>query len=215
LYNLPEDSPTRPQIQELGERSNWKVKREILQPSPGVILPGRWEEYLSSLEDRHQNEIERKLRKAKDYFLPVNWYIMDETHNLKEELESFFDLMRNNPQKAAFLTEEMELQIKTSAESAHQAGWLQLAFLTVGDLKAAGFLNFDFDQKIWIYNSGINPMFENIYPGWVLLAKLIQWSIAEGKTMLDFMRGDEGYKYHFGGKDSSVVRIQAYRNIMD
>ena len=119
--------------------------------------------------------------------------------------------MRNNPEKATFLTEDMTIQIKTAALKAFQAGWLQLIFLTVGDIKAAGYLNFDFDQKIWIYNSGINSMFENIYPGWVLLAKLIQWSIKKGKTELDFMRGDEGYKYHFGGNDSSVVRVQVRR----
>jgi CelD/BcsL family acetyltransferase involved in cellulose biosynthesis len=54
-------------------------------------------------------------------------------------------------------------------------------------------------------------MFENIYPGWVLLGKLIQWSIKDGKTKFDFMRGDEPYKYHFGGKDCKVVRLQAKR----
>jgi CelD/BcsL family acetyltransferase involved in cellulose biosynthesis len=211
LYNLPEASPTIPVIKKIGEKSNWVVNSEILQPSPGLILPESWEEYLSSLEDRYRNEIERKLRKAEEYFLPVDWYIVDESQDLDQELDDFLELMRNNREKAAFLTEDMAAQIKTSAEKAYKAGWLQLAFLTVGDLKAAGYLNFDFDHKIWIYNSGINTMFENIYPGWVLLAKLIQWSIEEGKTMLDFMRGGEGYKYHFGGKDSSVVRVQARR----
>ena len=212
LYNLPDASPTIPLIKEIGEKSNWTIHTEILQPSPGLFLPETWEDYLSTLEDRYQNEIERKLRKAEEYFLPVDWYIVNDSHNLDQELDDFLELMRNNPEKAAFLTEDMTHQIKTSAENAYRAGWLQLAFLTVGDLKAAGYLNFDFDDKIWVYNSGINSMFENIYPGWVLLAKLIQWSIREGKTALDFMRGDEGYKYHFGGKDNSVVRVQARRS---
>ena len=212
LYNLPEPSPTIPLIHELGEKYNWVVESEILQPSPGLILPETWQEYIFSLDDRYRNEIERKLRKAEEYFLPVNWFIVDDSHDLDKELDDFLELMRNNPEKAAFLSEDMTIQIKTSAENAYQAGWLQLSFLTVGDLKAAGYLNFDFDNKIWVYNSGINSMFENIYPGWVLLAKLIKWSIEEGKTHFDFMRGDEGYKYHFGGKDSSVVRIEARRN---
>jgi len=85
------------------------------------------------------------------------------------------------------------------------------AFLTVGDIKAAGYLNFDYDGKIWVYNSGINPMFENISPGWVLLSKIIQWSIEAGRTELDFMRGDETYKYNFGGIDRQVHRIQVSR----
>ena len=106
--------------------------------------------------------------------------------------------MTDNPEKASFLTEKMRSQMKLSSQEAFQAGWLQLAFLTVGDIKAAGYLNFDFNQKIWVYNSGINTLFENISPGWVLLSKIIQASIKAGKNEIDFMRGDESYKYHFG-----------------
>ena len=45
-------------------------------------------------------------------------------------------------------------------------------------------------------------------PGWVLLAKLIQWAITEGLTELDMMRGDEDYKYKFGGMNRYVSRIE-------
>jgi CelD/BcsL family acetyltransferase involved in cellulose biosynthesis len=54
-------------------------------------------------------------------------------------------------------------------------------------------------------------MFENISPGWVLLSKIIRWSIEAGRTELDFMRGDEPYKYNFGGIDKHVLRIQVSR----
>ena len=84
LHNLPEASPTIPLIKEIGVKYNWIVDSEILQPSPGLILPDTWEDYLSSLDDRYRNEIERKLRKAEEYFLPVNWYIVDETYDLDQ-----------------------------------------------------------------------------------------------------------------------------------
>jgi len=67
---------------------------------------------------------------------------------------------------------------------------------------------FDFDDKIWVYNSGINPLFENLSPGWVLLSYLIQWSIQEGKTEFDFMRGDEAYKYQFGGINKNILQLK-------
>ncbi|MCJ7717278.1 MAG: GNAT family N-acetyltransferase, partial [Anaerolineales bacterium] len=108
--------------------------------------------------------------------------------------------------------DKMAHQIKDAAREAFQAGWLQLAFLTVGDIKAAGYLNFDYNEKIWIYNSGINPMFENLSPGWVLLSKIIQWSIKKQKTTLDFMRGGEPYKYQFGGIDKHIIRMQISRD---
>jgi CelD/BcsL family acetyltransferase involved in cellulose biosynthesis len=45
----------------------------------------------------------------------------------------------------------------------------------------------------------------------VLLAYVIQWGIENGRTALDFMRGDEDYKYRFGGVDRFVLRVQITR----
>jgi len=211
LFNLPEDSPTIPLLHQAAESNGWSIKQEVLQSAPFLRLPGSWEDYLNQLDDRYRHEIERKNRRAENYFLPANWYIVEDEGQLDQELENFLELMAHNPEKESFLTGKMITQMKSSAREAFLSGWLQLAFLTVGDIKAAGYLNFDYNGKIWVYNSGINPMFENISPGWVLLSKIIHWSIEAGKTELDFMRGDEAYKYNFGGIDRHVLRIQVSR----
>lgn len=211
LFNLPEDSPTIPLLHQAAESNGCSLKQEVLQPAPSLNLPGSWENYLNQLDDRYRHEIERKNRRAENYFLPVNWYIVEDEGQLDQELGSFLELMAHNPEKESFLNGKMITQMKSSAREAFLAGWLQLAFLTVGDIKAAGYLNFDYNGKIWVYNSGINPMFENISPGWVLLSKIIHWSIEAGRTELDFMRGDEAYKYNFGGIDKHVLRIQVSR----
>ncbi len=211
LFNLPEDSPTISLLHQAAKTNGWFIKQEVLQPAPFLSLPGSWEDYRNQLDDRYRHEIKRKNRRADNYFLPVNWYIVEDEEQLDQELDSFLELMAHNPEKESFLTERMITQIKSSAREAFLAGWLQLAFLTVGDIKAAGYLNFDYNGKIWVYNSGINPMFENISPGWVLLSKIIHWSIEAGRTELDFMRGDEAYKYNFGGIDKHVLRIQISR----
>lgn len=212
LYNLLEDSATIPLLKKVSKNLGWEIKEEVLQPAPSLYLPESWESYLTNLDDRYKQEIQRKIRKAETYFLPVDWYIVEDENQIDLELDSFLELMADNPDKASFLTEKMRSQMKLSALEAFRGGWLQLAFLTVGEIKAAGYLNFDFDQKIWVYNSGINTLFENISPGWVLLSKIIQGSIKAGKSELDFMRGAETYKYHFGAADKYVVRIQVSRN---
>ncbi len=208
LYNIPENSPSIPLLRQAAQEAGFKAQLEIIQPAPAISLPTSWQEYLDSLDDRYRHEIERKNRKAEGYFLPVDWYIVDNDQNIENELDDFLGLMANNPEKESFLTDPMIKQIKMSALAAHQEGWLQLAFMVVGDIKAAGYLNFDFDGKIWVYNSGINPLFENISPGWVLLSKLIEWSIQEGRTGFDFMRGDEEYKFQFGGISKNILRMQ-------
>jgi len=207
LENLPDSSPTIQPVRDTAEQAGYHIDQEILQPAPYLLLPNSWDQYLNDLDDRYRHEIERKNRKADGYFLPADWYIVNEARGLKDELNDFLKLMANNPEKEKFLTCTMIQQMISGAEIAFKEGWLQLAFLIVGDLKIAGYMNFDYDGKIWVYNSGINPMFENLSPGLVLLSKLIQWSIQEGRTEFDFMRGDESYKYQFGGIDKNVLRM--------
>ena len=208
LYNLPEGTPTIQYLEDAAVKSGCQVFKEIIQPAPSIQLPSSWEDYLGSLDERYRNEILRKIRNADSYFLPIEWHITENQDTLDSDLEDFFDLMADNQEKSLFLTDSMRVQIKESAFAASQENWLQLAFLTVGGIRAAGYLNFDYQGVIWVYNSGINSTFENISPGWVLLTRIIEWAIQEGKTTLDFMRGDEAYKYQFGGEDKHVVRLR-------
>ena len=45
-------------------------------------------------------------------------------------------------------------------------------------------------------------------PGWVLLAQVVQWCTENGRHEFDFMRGDEDYKYRFGGVNKYVMRAK-------
>ena len=208
LYNLREDTPSLPYLMEGANQAGYKIKQEVISPAPYLQLPGSWQDYLGTLKDRYRREIEKKIANADNYFLPISWYIVKEEDSLNDELDAFLKLMANHPQKEIFLTDKMVEQMKISAWEAFQEGWLQLAFLQVGDIKAAGYLNFDFNDQIWVYNSGIDPLFENISPGWVLLSKIINWAIDRGRVGLDFMRGDETYKYQFGGVEKKVLRLE-------
>ncbi len=206
--NMLENSPSLEHIEKVATELGFNFSQKVIQPAPYLPLPKTWNDYLNALEDRYSHEVKRKIRKAEGYFLPIDWYIVSDSETVAHEMENFLELMANNPDKKEFLTDAMYQQLVASAKSAFQEGWLQLAFLTVGDLKVAGYLNFDFDGKIWVYNSGINPLFENLSPGWVLLSYLIQWSIQEGKTEIDFMRGDEAYKYQFGGINKNILQLK-------
>ena len=121
------------------------------------------------------------------------------------------DLMACDPDKARFLTPAMREQMHAIARSAHANGWLQLAFVEVNGEKAAGYLNFDYMNHIWVYNSGLDFRFSGLSLGWVLLGHLLQWANENQRESFDFMRGDEQYKYRFGAIDRRVVRLSVRR----
>jgi CelD/BcsL family acetyltransferase involved in cellulose biosynthesis len=72
-------------------------------------------------------------------------------------------------------------------------------------------LNFDYENRIWVYNSGLDFSFRELSPGWVLLGYLLQWANEHGRSEFDFMRGDEDYKYKFGGIKRDVMRARVIK----
>ena len=211
FYNFLADAPTLKPLEESATRLGFHFSKEVLQPSPYLALPDDWETYLLSIKKKQRHEIRRKIRRAESAPEGVRWYIVDDESTLDDEIDAFLKLMTYDHHKEAFLTDVMRSQMHAAVHTAYQAGWLQLAFLEIGGEKAAGYLNFDFGNRIWMYNSGIDFKFNHYSPGWVLLGYLIQWSIENGYEGLDFMRGDEDYKYRFGGVDRFVERVQITR----
>lgn len=206
LYNLPESSPTVALLQQEAAQRGWQFSSERLHPAPYIPLPGNFDEYLAGINKKQRHEIRRKIRRIEEYGESVRWYIVEDASSLSSETEAFIALMATDDAKAGFLTSEMRLQLHAIIQSAFSSGWLQLAFLEVDGEKAAGYINFDYDNRIWVYNSGLDRRFMTFSPGWVILGYLLQWANENGRSEFDFMRGNEEYKYRFGGVDRFVVR---------
>ena len=211
LYNILEDSPSLPALQAEAERRGLAITQEKLQHCPYIPLPGDWETYLAGIDKKQRHEIRRKIRRTENQEQPVRWYIVGDKRSLESEIEALFDLMAQDVEKQAFLTDAMRAQMRLVMKAAFDAGWLQLAFMEIGGVKAAGYLNFDYANHIWVYNSGLDYRFGSLSPGWVLLGYLLQWANDNKREAFDFMRGNEDYKYRFGGVDRFVVRARVKR----
>jgi CelD/BcsL family acetyltransferase involved in cellulose biosynthesis len=210
-YNLPDVSPTLVALEAESVKRSWTFIREVYQPTPYIPLPGDFEMYLDGLDKKQRHEIRRKMRRAEESGRGVHWYIVQDESTLDAELEAFMTLMAHDPQKDAFLTPAMRAQMKASAHAAFRAGHLQLAFLEVDGEKACVYFNFDYANRIWVYNSGLNRKFMDISPGWVLLGHLLEWANNNKRSEFDFMRGNEEYKYRFGALDRQVIRVRVSR----
>lgn len=210
-YNLLDDSPTLGVLEALAPKHNLQFHQENIQPSPYIPLPDNFDEYLESIEKRYSRELIRKMRNAAGYFIPIKWYVVEDEESLDEELDHLFGLMKMTPNKDVFLTAEMETQMRAIAQAAFSNGWLRLSLLQVGREKAAAMISFDYNNRIWAYNMGKSPKFNEISPGIVQSGYVIMDAIEHGKEVLDLMRGGEEYKYHMGAKDRFVVRVTISR----
>jgi len=210
-YNLPDSSPTLAALKTESEKRGWTHHKEIYRPTPRIPLNGSFDEYLSRVEKKQRHEIRRKMRRAAESEKDVHFHVIDSTADIESEMNSFFDLMVQDPNKEQFLHPEMREQMTVTIHNAFERGYLWLAFLEVDGTKTAASLNFDYKNKLWDYNSGVGREHMELSPGGVLLAHVIQWCCENGRSEFDFMRGDEEYKYRFGGVNKYVMRAKAIK----
>jgi len=211
LWNVPEDSPSAAAFSRAAAEAGWTVSRRQLKPSPRVSLEGGWEGYLARLDKKQRHELRRKMRRAAEH--PEGTTITQAWAGarLAESVEMFLTLMNLDGAKAGFLTPPMRRMFHLLTSAAAAGGWLRLEFLNVGEAPAAGAYCFDYADRLWLFNSGLDPGYRSLSPGWALIGHLIRSAAEEGKVEVDFLRGDEDYKYRLGGVARYVERITLTR----
>jgi CelD/BcsL family acetyltransferase involved in cellulose biosynthesis len=182
-----------------------------MEVCPVITLPESFEAHLAQMDKKQRHELRRKLRRAET--ATMDWYIVDDSHELTAETELFLQLMASaNPDKAKFLQNPAHVAFfQRIVPMFYTLGWLQLAILRVEDVPAAAYLNFVYNHEVGVYNSGLNLEVGAAFsPGIVLLAYLIESAIQRGYRRFDFLRGDEEYKYRIGGRDEILYRMVAH-----
>lgn len=205
LYDILDSSPTLPALEEASRLKGWKHTQERFRPCPYINLPGSWESYLAGVDKKQRHEIRRKMRRLEEAEISSRWYIVNDQNDLEAEIEEFLELMHQDSDKMQFLTQTMQDHMRNTARWAQAEGILHLAFLEIDGRKAAAKLCFDYGNCIWGYNSGVDRRYMDYSPGWVLLGNMLKWSNEHGYSVFDFMRGDEEYKYRFGGINRYVM----------
>ena len=93
-----------------------------------------------------------------------------------------------------------------------QAGLLRLHVLRVqGAVAAACYALLPAQDRILFYLTGFDAAHAALSPGTLLLAAMLEQAIAEGRREADFLRGNEAYKYAWGGVDRHSTKLRIVR----
>ncbi len=213
LCNLPEDSLTYQELPAIATAAGFVADVRQEDVAPQFRLPLHYETYLQELvEKKQRHEIRRKQRRA-EREVKVDFYMVGKEHSLEAQVDDFVALQRaSRVDKAEFMTPQMRHFFGAVARRMLDAGMLRLCFLSLNGEKAATLFAFEYERQFLLYNSGYDPdAHAQLSPGWVLLAYSIQYAIAAGCRLFDFMQGDEEYKYRFGSQDYKVMRVLVRR----
>jgi len=211
--------------QEMAE--GWTLNLEREDVCPVASLPtGDIDDFLATLGKKERHEIRRKVRRAETHGgirfvesvdpLAVS---TDPDANGRTDLELFIGLHQarwgadglfpdtpGGAQSRRFFERLFEL-FGTPAESSP----LRLNFLWIGDRRVAASVHFETADSILYYNAGIDPTVRTLSAGVLLVEGLVRRALETGRTRLDFLRGDEGYKYEWGAVDEPIQRLLVRR----
>lgn len=183
--------------------------------SPQVILPKSWEEYLSHLARKDRHELRRKLRRL-SRVKSAHYYTVEDRERLSQDLEDFFRLFKlSDGEKGEFMTSQMRGFFKAMASSLAEKGYLRLSFLELDGVRAASAICFDYENELYLYNSGYDPAYASLAVGLLLKVFCLREGILKGRRRFDFLRGAEGYKYDLGGHDVPIYRCLILRESND
>jgi CelD/BcsL family acetyltransferase involved in cellulose biosynthesis len=208
LCNQPQMSQAHTLLPALAGTFGWAAEVAVEDVCPIAPLPHSFDAYLESLDKKQRHEVRRKLRRIEREAPDAHFRLVTGGADLAPAVEAFIRLHRlSSAAKDAFMTPEMQAYFHALARTAADAGWLHLSFLDIGGDPAATYFCFDYRNQLLVYNSGYDPVaYPQLSAGWVLLSYVVQNAITMGRTHIDFLQGNEDYKYRFGGVDTLVYR---------
>ena len=214
LWGLMESSSTRERIASLGRASGCSVEEEVEAVAPRLTLPESWEDYLASLGKKDRHELRRKIRRLFDSGAGVDLQVLSSQSEVAGVMDDFLELhTRSRQDKTDFMTAEMADFFRRMASAMAAEDLVRLFMLRINNRPAAAVLCFVAGSFLYLYNSGYDPEFSSLSVGLVSKALCLRWAIENGFRGLDFLRGDESYKYDLGAQDQRVYRLRLSRPV--
>lgn len=207
LANIIDTSPTLQTLTQLAQEKGWELESEVLEVAPYIPLAQNFDAYLAQIDKKQRHEIRRKLRNAQSK-AKVELQFVNQLERLEENIAHFIHLMGQDAGKAQFLNPDMVKFFEGFIRQSFAQGNLVFTWLGIDGQRASGYLSLIQNETLYVYNSCWDPAFGTYSPGWVHLSLLIDWAMSQKLNEVDMMRGDEIYKYRFGGIDRQVLALR-------
>lgn len=165
-----------------------------------LTLPASSEAWHSQLTKKHRHEVRRKRRRF------VEWFGEPELVRTPDGFDVFEAMHRSAPgQKGDFFAASGVAEF--FSELVTKAGAVIDVLTSSDGTPLAGAIGFEDDDGYFLYNSAYDSEMASASPGVVLLAKLIEHQIERGAAMVDFMKGDEPYKFNLGAAPRPLYEL--------
>ena len=194
IENFDFDSLSYFQIAEFLNQNDFNsieiIKSDI---SVYVELPDNYETYLNSLSKKNRHELKRKKRVFFDKFGDIS---LEKSKN-NDIFDEFVRMhKKSRGEKGKYMTETVEDFYRSLIE---QENWY-IYYINYEDSMISSAFVYESEIVDYLYNSCRDHALEEFNTGTYLNDQLLQNSIINKKQYFDYLKGEEKYKFNFGGQ---------------
>lgn len=175
------------------------IHKRIITFAPYLLLPSTWDEYFSSLSRNRRRELRRFLRLLEKQHTVEFKHVV--TDILEEQLEAFFKLHQTQWQsvnvRSEFSNPKMRDFYKEITCQFAKRGWLRLSCLSVDGNIVFSTYNFAYNRKLSFAKSARDVRYSKYGVGHIHHMYAIRDAIKRRLSEVDFLKGDEPYKFHW------------------
>jgi CelD/BcsL family acetyltransferase involved in cellulose biosynthesis len=197
---------------EIAEGWTLNVEREDVCPVVTLPAGASMDDFLATLSKKERHEIRRKFRRAQ----AVGEVRFDDSTDPQADLETFIRLHQKKWGVDGLFPDtpggaQSRVLFRRLFELHGADGPLRLSFLSVAGRRIAAGIHFETDNSYLYYNAGVDTDALDLSPGVLMIHEFIARAVAAGVRRLDFLRGNESYKYAWGATDEPIQRLLVRR----
>jgi CelD/BcsL family acetyltransferase involved in cellulose biosynthesis len=170
-------------------------------------LPPTWGLYLKILSGHQRHEVRRKMKRAEESGLLRFQEVLGHSE-ISRSMDCFIEWFRRyHSGKALFMDLNRERFFRELARNLEEREMLRLFLLEINQRPAAMTFCMEYRHVLYLYNNAYDPGFKAFNTGTLSKVLSIREGIYRGLKSFSFLKGEEPYKRHLGGRSIPLYRI--------
>ena len=177
---------------------------------PYLPLNGDWDSFVNSLSKNQRYNLRRRTRKLFEEF-DAKLEILEDPEELEIAVDELFrlheDRFKTKQDQSIFRADLRKNFHKKVGGYFLEKDILRLFRLSVNNKTIASLYCYEFANKLFYFQFGMDPEWAKHSPGVVIMGRAIKYANDKGLDLFDFMRGSEDYKFKWTDKIRKMVTV--------
>jgi CelD/BcsL family acetyltransferase involved in cellulose biosynthesis len=218
LQQIRPDAKSRGFLEQLARDSNQLQRGD--REERCMRIENRWhngEAFFRSLNKKGRNNHTRGKRILAELGGEVGFRLVESTETGASVIDQILNLkqvwLRANDPTSPLLGIDQNI-LRTVLNRAWQSGLAKIFLLECGGKVAAASINFVYAGRMEAYFTAYDATFDRASPGTILIVDYARWSFDRGLTHVDFLRGEEAFKFRMANAATVLSSFTGARTLM-